>query len=402
MGKKLFSLCMALALCLGLLPATALAADEDAPDTLLVSGTDVKNGGYWTTNNGTLTSSDESSWNVHYDTSTNTLTLNSATITGVYSENAQHNTVGIYASSSGNVSLEIELQGENTITSDGNGIYVYSPENGGNASLTITGEDSGSLDANCKNNAIIVQGNSDDAALSIQGAEVEATVDSSAGHGVMVQAGSNSSASLSVDRGSLTATGSGSSCLGIYFYSPSPSNINLNVNNNAIVRANGGIASGTNLEEDVSTSGTGIVFDDNEGTVYGKVELQEDLEIGEGETLTIPEGSTLTVPEGKTITVESGGKLDGKPTGNGTVIDKSSPISYLDEDGTEKNCNDYEVVTANDTQWTAGWYVAQGDITIDQPVTVSDNVYLILEDGCNLTVICTSMRSPPRKKRWAL
>ena len=43
-------------------------------------------------------------------------------------------------------------------------------------------------------------------------------------------------------------------------------------------------------------------------------------------------------------------------------------------------------VTNSDTQWTNGWYVAQGDITIDQPVTVSDNVYLILEDGCNLTV----------------
>ena len=33
MGKKLFSLCMALALCLGLLPATALAA---APEGQLI------------------------------------------------------------------------------------------------------------------------------------------------------------------------------------------------------------------------------------------------------------------------------------------------------------------------------------------------------------------------------
>ena len=94
------------------LPVTALAADEDAPDTLLVSGTDVKNGGYWTTNNGTLTSSDESSWNVHYDASNNTLTLNGATITGASSENTNYNTVGIYAGSSGDVSLEIKLQGQ--------------------------------------------------------------------------------------------------------------------------------------------------------------------------------------------------------------------------------------------------------------------------------------------------
>ena len=63
-----------------------------------------------------------------------------------------------------------------------------------------------------------------------------------------------------------------------------------------------------------------------------------------------------------------------------------APVSYLDENGADQSCNDYEVVTANDTQWTDGWYVARGDITIDQSVTVSGNVHLILEDGCNLTV----------------
>ena len=63
-----------------------------------------------------------------------------------------------------------------------------------------------------------------------------------------------------------------------------------------------------------------------------------------------------------------------------------TPVSYLDENGADQSCNDYEVVTANDTQWTDGWYVARGDITIDQSVTVSGNVHLILEDGCNLTV----------------
>ena len=38
MGKKLFSLCMALALCLGLLPATALAAGRN---TVYVGGVDL-------------------------------------------------------------------------------------------------------------------------------------------------------------------------------------------------------------------------------------------------------------------------------------------------------------------------------------------------------------------------
>ena len=61
-------------------------------------------------------------------------------------------------------------------------------------------------------------------------------------------------------------------------------------------------------------------------------------------------------------------------------------IPYLDENGTQQTAASATQVTNSDTQWTNGWYVAQGDITIDQPVTVSDNVYLILEDGCNLTV----------------
>ena len=57
MGKKVFSLCMALALCLGLLPVTALAA-EGAPNTLYVGNQNVKSGEdttYWaTTDNGEL------------------------------------------------------------------------------------------------------------------------------------------------------------------------------------------------------------------------------------------------------------------------------------------------------------------------------------------------------------
>ena len=107
MKKRILSLCMALVLCLGLLPATALAA-ENAPATLIVGGTDVIGGGYWTTNSttGELTQSSESeSWNVHYDTSNNTLTLKNAVITGKSSDSAQYNTVGIYAyRSSGDVS----------------------------------------------------------------------------------------------------------------------------------------------------------------------------------------------------------------------------------------------------------------------------------------------------------
>lgn len=69
----------------------------------------------------------------------------------------------------------------------------------------------------------------------------------------------------------------------------------------------------------------GIVFNGKSGTVYGKVELQDNLTIGEGESLTVGKDASLTVPSGTTLTndgtinVESGGKLEGTTTGNGTL-----------------------------------------------------------------------------------
>lgn len=61
-------------------------------------------------------------------------------------------------------------------------------------------------------------------------------------------------------------------------------------------------------------------------------------------------------------------------------------ITYLDENGTQQTAASATQVTNSDTQWTDGWYVAQSNITIDGTVTISGNVHLILEDGCNLTV----------------
>ena len=52
MGKKLFSLCMALALCLSLLPVTALAADEIE---LYVGGQKITDSGCYENKSGTWT-----------------------------------------------------------------------------------------------------------------------------------------------------------------------------------------------------------------------------------------------------------------------------------------------------------------------------------------------------------
>ena len=86
MGKKVFSLCMALALCLGLLPATALA-EGTAPQTLYVGSTTIT-AGYWKSSDGGTTwtnaqQSDSPSGDsyIHYN-GQGTLKLHNATIQG--------------------------------------------------------------------------------------------------------------------------------------------------------------------------------------------------------------------------------------------------------------------------------------------------------------------------------
>ena len=57
---------------------------------------------------------------------------------------------------------------------------------------------------------------------------------------------------------------------------------------------------------------------------------------------------------------------------------------------TSKNVANYTTIEESTTAWdsttTGGWYVAQGEVTINQRVTVTGDVHLILADGCTLTV----------------
>ena len=131
------------------------------------------------------------------------------------------------------------------------------------------------------------------------------------------------------------------------------------------MRANGsagGITSNSSSPiqyETGSDSTGGIVFDNGTGTVYGNVTLQEDLEIGEGETLTIGDGASLTVPEGTTLTnkgtinVESGGKLEGTPTGEGTVVSAPKITTESLPDGTVGTAYNQTLQADNaPTQWS--------------------------------------------------
>lgn len=318
MKKRILSLCMVLVLCLGLLPATALAA---APENqvIYVGGVEISSTGYWTTDGegnvtaytGEGTPTDNY---IHYDAGDNTLTLHNATIKkGLdYNESIQGGTyilgsaIGVF-NQNVDAELTIQLQGqENTLSETSTGIHVYSYS--GTASLTITG--SGSLTASGSSNGISVVSTSNAATLNIKTAKVTAT--SAYGSGVMVQAGNSCDASLTVDGGNLTATGSGVSRGGIEFHfgtgesgSGTPS---LNVSNSAIVKASGGTGGITSNSSPVTPSDTGIVFDNGTGTVYGDVTLQEDLTISDSESLILDNGASLSAG-GHNVIVD-GGMLD--------------------------------------------------------------------------------------------
>ena len=330
--KKIFTLFIWLML----LPVTALAAAPNR-QVIYVGNENVTSGGYWTTDSaGTVTAftgegipADKF---IHYDAENNVLTLRNATIKkgldydpgitgGTYINNSA---IGVF-NEHGNAELTIKLEGTNTIAEVSKGIYVLTTSSSAsNATLTIEGD--GSLDASASQNGICVQSNSNDAALSIENAKVTATeVDGFGGNGVYVMSAGNSSASLTVDGGSLTATGSGAGFAGIQFGGSGSGTPTVTVSNNAIVRANGGIANNSSSPiqyETGSDSTGGIVFDGNTGTVYGDVTLQEDLEIGEGESLTIGDGASLNT--GSHEVIVDGGTLNGADKITGTV--KYAPV----------------------------------------------------------------------------
>lgn len=357
MGKKFFSLCMALALCLGLLPATALAAGEDVPNILYVGTTNIgttsynDNAAYWTSADGGTTwipqlNQPEGNSYIYYN-GQGTLELHNVTIQGQYGCSNVFG-AGIYALCGTNqsVSLTIQLTGNNTITGDF-GIYVEAQQGGtlgANASLSITGDGSLTVTGTASY-GLYVKSGTGDASLTIQNASVDAktTQTYSSYAGVCVQSGASATGSpqlsLAVNGGSLTASGTGSSD-GILFYVGSSqatgATTSLTVSENAIVDARNGGISALKISETLPTptptgdNRSGIVFDGSTGTVYGTVELQNDLTIGAGESLTIGKDASLTVPEDVTLTnsgklTVDGGTLTGNVTGD--VIYKVTGVS---------------------------------------------------------------------------
>ena len=362
MGKKLFSLCMVLVLCLSLLPATALAAAPNGQE-LYVGGMQISSTGYWKTDrDGNVKSAGETQPGdnyIHYNANDNILTLHNATIKRelAYDQNTPAGStipgsaIGVLKQS-GYAKLTVQLEGSNMIDEVSTGIYVHS--SGGGAALSIAGNGTLFIDSTfCPIQVISLNGN---AALSIENAKVTAT--SSYYNGVTVQSGNseNSSASLTVNGGSLTATAPSNNVSGIRFVFGSGGSgsgtPNLTVSGNATVRANGsagGITSNSSTGVQYGTGGNtigGIVWNGSKGTVYGAVTLQENLTIGEGESLDIPSGASLTIDSGATLTVD-GGKLKGNVPQSGVVY-KVTEVK-LDKDSLSLEVGESDTLTATIT-----------------------------------------------------
>ena len=377
MRKKIVSLCMALALCLGLLPVTALAA-EGAPGSLYVAGQQITDEGYYTQSGGNWTKSGDASTPpsapyFHYtkgnDNTPATLTLSGATIQGGTSTGSVPYGAGIYAqcNSGESVSLTIELIGENTITGY-YGIYVNAEMSansyGTDASLNITGN--GSLIVTGTNShGLFVKSGTGNASLNIKNVAVTSSTNGDYAAGVYVMssmyATNSPKISLSVDGGSLTASGTGSND-GILFYvglsQATGATTRLTVSENAIVDARNGGIKATRVSTVLPTptptgeNSSGIVFDGTEGTVYGDVELQEDLEIGEGESLTVPDGSSLNCNGNLTnngTILASGGTVTGSLSGGTAVTTPSITAQPTGQTVTEDTQATFSV-TASDAQ----------------------------------------------------
>jgi hypothetical protein len=273
--RKWLSLCIALVLCLLLLPATALAAGEAT--TVYVGGKTLTGSAdspaYATTDESGAVKTEGANaknYNIMWDGST--LTLKNATIKEAEEYGNSHESMAIYRQSG---DLAIALVGENTVDAPGNGNAASCGINLGSGSLTISGEDGASLTVyggptehgnSCgiyangtitiDSGTVTVTGESASAAsygiyargaITINGGDVTATAGDAGGNSYGIHTAA-SSTDITVNGGSVTATSGeakGDSC-GIFVESKELASIYSGIAiNGGSVTAKGGDAVGS-------------------------------------------------------------------------------------------------------------------------------------------------------------
>lgn len=361
--SRLRLLCLLTAL-LGLFGAGQTWAGN--PTTLTVGGTDVLNGGYWTTDaeSGTLTPDGASAdnYNVYYD-GNGTLTLKDATINGT--DITGHVGAGIYAEGdltivlegsstvtgvqdpngesqsirvSGNLTIQgggsLTAQGAETSSGSSYGIFVVGSFTQQGGSVTASG---GNVSGNYNSTGLYVYGST----VTVQGGTLtatggttgsgsygismfssvtvgNATVTATGGtgkysYGLYIDS-SSPSVTLS-DNGSLTARSeSADKAGGIYFQNPFGSTGSVTVGNGSTLLTNSVIRQDMyNTQNPLAPTGDGswLIYGQSNQTsaVGGTYTLEENITIPSGAVVTIPAGSTLTIPNDKTLTVDNANQL---------------------------------------------------------------------------------------------
>ena len=336
------------------------------PTTLTVGGTNVLNGGYWTTNaDGTLTEASADNYNVYYD-GNGTLTLKDATINGT--NIIGHVGAGIYAegdltivlegsstvtgvqdpngeSQSIRVSGNLTIQGDGSLTAQGAetssgssyGVFVIGSFTQQSGSVTAIG---GDVSGNYTSTGLYVYGGTvtaQDGTLTATGGDTSgssygismpssssvtvgsATVTVTGGtgnysYGLYVNPSSPSvSPSVTLSgSGSLTArSGSGTdTAVGIYLVNIWSSTGSVTVGNGSTLLTNSVIFRDSSFNENpLAPTGDGswLIYGQSGQTsaVGGTYTLTDDLTIPSDAKVTIPAGSTLTIPEDKTLTADA-------------------------------------------------------------------------------------------------
>lgn len=59
-------------------------------------------------------------------------------------------------------------------------------------------------------------------------------------------------------------------------------------------------------------------------------------------------------------------------------------VPYIDASGAQQTCPEATVVDASESEWTSGWYVADGTVDATSRFVAKGDVHLILADGCTL------------------
>lgn len=363
--SRLRLLCLLTAL-LGLFGAGQTWAGN--PTTLTVGGTNVLNGGYWTTDaeSGTLTEASADNYNVYYDGS-GTLTLKDATINGT--NTTGHVGAGIYAEGdltivlegsstvtgvqdpndesqsirvSGNLTIQggsLTAQGAETSSGSSYGIFVTGSFTQQSGIVTANG---GDVSGSYKSAGLYVSGST----VTVEGGTLTATGGDTSGSSYGIYArgtvtvgsatvtatggtGQSSyglyiSANVSFPTPSVTIFGNGSLTArsgtatseagGIYFMNPIGSAGSVTVGDNSTLLANSVILCDNSFtEKPLAPNGNGswLIYGQSNQTsaVGGNYTLKENITIPEDVTLTIPTGSTLTIPNDKTLTVDNANQL---------------------------------------------------------------------------------------------